>query len=52
MDRGSTAAAAGTIRISVEPPEIEQLLNHILSVSIQLMGGDAEKETGLQTMKE
>lgn len=48
MDRRSTAAAAGTIRLSVKPPKIEQLLSHIQSVSIHLMGGGAQKEAGLQ----
>lgn len=47
MDRRSTAAAAGTIRLSVKPPKIEQLLSHVQSVSIHLMGG-AQKEAGLQ----
>lgn len=49
MGRRSSAAAAGTIRIS---PKIEQLLSHILSASIHLMAGDAEEETALQIMGE
>lgn len=52
MGLRSTAAAAGTIRISVKPPKIEQLLTHFLNVSIHLMGGDAETGTGLQILKQ
>lgn len=52
MDGRSTAAAALTIGISEKPPQKQQLLSHIRSVSIRLVGADAEKETGRQTMKE